>query len=219
MVMSGVSLLVFFLGHLPSRAWQSLQFRTVSGKKLPHMNDWVCQMLQDASLSDTNMVVVRQERVGSVEEEESAQCWHCQKLLRAGQETPGCSRAPKELLMPIACSPDDPDLASIKWGLGSFDPLNIATLDDQNHYFGMGPDAIAVLLEHVTGTRGRRFHAYALAHFAILGSKAVNACTTCHAILIEERDGRAGKVVAMWTVLPMVPYKERGYFLNEISII
>ncbi|KAI5067686.1 hypothetical protein GOP47_0018214 [Adiantum capillus-veneris] len=199
----------YFLGHLPLRTLDALHFRTPAGSSLPRLNDWVYRGLQRTSLCDSNIVVIRHAILGppaappshaydpDQQVQQISYCWHCQKLLEAGLEPPGATRAPDELIWPAICPPDDPSLQGVIWGLGCYDPLNLGMLFDPNYYFGLQPDTVSVLLEHV-GTRRNTLHAHALAHFSILGS-AVHACSKCYGIILEEHDPHWG----LWTILPI----------------
>ncbi|MCO5582151.1 hypothetical protein L7F22_036041 [Adiantum nelumboides] len=209
----GGSFAGYFLGYLPLRAIDALKFRTKSGMEMRNMNDWVFQALQMNSLCDANMMVVRQPKRNRAGAAGRLQCWHCQMLLAHGLPTPGPRKGPPVCLMPTNFAPGHLLMAGVEWGLGSFDPLNLASLLDRNCYFGMMPDSVAVLLQ--AQPEDTLLHAYALAHFAILGSDAVHACISCFAIIIEQRDAED----ALWTLLPTGYKEDRAAVLEGINII
>lgn len=197
----------YFLGNLPLRALEDLRFKTTSGTDLPHVKNWVYRNLQDASLTDVNMVVYRQEWTGppdpNPEDIQDLHCFQCHSIRESG--------GADEFRF---------DLTRVLWGLGSFDPLNLAALMHHNYYFGLAPDSITVLLEPCVADKNT-VHAHALAHFTILGGSSidhdqrVHKCSTCNAILVEERDSRPAHahefgeptLLAVWSLCPFDSYK------------
>ncbi|MCO5563962.1 hypothetical protein L7F22_017615 [Adiantum nelumboides] len=199
----------YFAGHLPLVTVDALPFKTTRATALPSINDYVYRKLQEASLCDSNMVVVGQPWT-DLKEQQAGQCWHCQELLAHGFETPGAAQAPTEWLIPLYSDYTPPP--GIHLGLGSFDPLNVFSLVDPDVSFGCHPDSIAVLLER---NRDNSVHAATIVCFGLLGasndSKQVCACATCYNVIVYDYNYGDDVLNGVWTLMPIF-----GYNLAEL---
>ncbi|KAI5071527.1 hypothetical protein GOP47_0013778 [Adiantum capillus-veneris] len=191
----------YFMGHLPMVTVDALPFKTTVGTALPSMNDYVYRKLQEASLADSNMVMVRQPWTKS-KEQQAGQCWHCQQLLAHGFDTPGAMQAPTRWISPMASDYTPPP--GVRWGLGSFDPLNAFSFFDAGYQFGQHADSIGVLLER---DRRNYLHAYSVVYFGLLGSQGpnqVSTCSSCYGVIVYDFEGDV--IYNAWTLMPILGY-------------
>ncbi|KAI5083673.1 hypothetical protein GOP47_0003416 [Adiantum capillus-veneris] len=213
------SFAAFFLGQLPHTSLDALCFRNAENMKV---KEWVYKMLQDGALCNINVVVLRS-LLPAGESKDKLHCWHCRNRRGENRNNAGVviDFAALQQFVDDILSNDQSEPCAM-WGLGSFDPLNLGDLCDEDSFFGERPDTVAVLLKRRQSTDDSAgstsfLHAYALANFCILGSRHTHKCNDCHAIIILEKDH--GKPMAMWTIIPLLGYKLPHEFIPGFAEI